>query len=264
MKKIILIILLLTLLPNFIQAEPGTLTPARMLIVGGVVVGAEVAYIVYNLFQGEEEEDDVFADSSDTNVRMSYEMEELENYEMLESLMTRSKLFDVIAENTNYNIEVETETNEEMRLLLAKIQEREPKMISKGLLTEDELELIEKDINIKTFDTKIDKKEINKTNEKVISIYDVTPVEAEQEFHYKVTNKISGEVFKKSRINYYEVGKGYFSKGEKEEAKEYFLKTIALDDNRRNRAKAIIFLKTSYNMRLDDIVRAAKKYKNSP
>lgn len=74
-----------------------------------------------------------------------------------------------------------------------------------------------------------------------------------------VTNTETSEIyeFRRGRIDYYAVALAYFKVGKKEKAREFFLKTIAVD---YNRDKAVDFLITRYGLSLKDINLEAKKY----
>lgn len=263
MKKIAfsLIILSCLFILKPVYSAQGSLTPGRLLIVGGVVGGVEVIRGLIKLLSGDEDEQkDIYGDKGGTNILASQELEELEKYELLDRLTAKSRLFDVIEGKT----EASSMTNEEIKLLIQKIIERKPKQVRKGILTDEEIHMVQ----VWTQNmAKVDVAATNladETNHQSIKQYDITPFEAQFEFHHKTTNIITGDVSTESQINYYEVGKAYFVNGKKKKAKEYFLRIIAEDTNPYNKVskgKAIVFLETYYNMPLDKIIREVKEYR---
>ena len=112
MKKILFLVLIMILILNTakIGAEKESVTPQRLMILGGVAVGIEVVYNIVKLFidDKKDDRDDMDSDSMDTNVTESEEMQELEKYNILKKLTVRSRLFDVIEGRDN----ISEQTNE--------------------------------------------------------------------------------------------------------------------------------------------------------
>ena len=235
-----------------IQAEE--VTPDRFLIIGGVVAGVELIYSIYEFFTSDgEKEIDFYSESGDTNIIKEMGSDELKKYEQLTVLLGRSRLYDVINGTTNQN--------EELELLMQEIIKQEPRRVSKGILTEDDISPVQIRTQKKAVFDDASSRKIITTNVSTKGLYDVSPFEAEHEFHYKITNKITGGVTAKSSINYYEVGKAYFAAEKKSQAKEYFFRCVRLSIDRINKAKAILFLEKNYNMTIGDIFNQARKYR---
>lgn len=89
---------------------------------------------------------------------------------------------------------------------------------------------------------------------------DLLPAGMQKEFTVLyVTNTQTQEIyeFRKGRIDYYEVAMAYYRVGKQDKAREFLLKTIAMNYKRES---AISFLTIRYGMSTKEISREVKKY----
>jgi len=258
----LLILVLILSLVKPLNSQPDSFTPGRLVLIGGVIAGVEIIHGLISLLSGKEDsQDEHFTDTGDTNAAYMKAMNELEKYELLAKLSAKSRLFDVIEGKS----EASMQTNREIKLLMQKIIERQPKEERKGLLTEEEIQMVQ------SFTQNVAKAyatgsggETSETNYQ-ISQYKITPFETRFEYIYKATNKQTGEIVTRKGFHYYEAGKNYFLKGKKKKAKEYFLRAIAQKTDRKSdrisKARSIVFLERYYNMNLDMIIKEVKRIK---
>ncbi|MBU1076285.1 MAG: hypothetical protein KKH98_03270 [Spirochaetes bacterium] len=239
MKKFFFIMIMLITL-SLLEDESKAVSkraPERFLIIGGAVVGAELVYSVINLFKGKETEEEQNLESKSTNI-IDYQKEKIDREKELAKLLAPSKLFEVMAQtNVRESTNEVTQTNIE----LPKIKDE---AITGSAVT-----------NIVT------NKLISRvTNIESVSNFGIPPEGIIQTSIIKVTNYSQKEVYeyRKGVIDYYEVGKAYFRVGKRVKAKEYLLKTIALNINKE---EAISFLMENYEMSLKNIMQESRKYK---
>jgi len=261
MKAFILFLsIIFTIFPLSTYSASKSITPERLIITGSVVAGIELIYALVNYFSQSEEEtpEKQLLTETSTNSPINPQFyEELDKYELLMKLTKRSKLFDVL------NIKPEKEKEKkDLNLILADVKEKKPKLIPKGLFTDEEIDLISTNKiivqNIEPLTNFLySETNINITNEFKIS------KEEEKKFYYTTTNSnIIGSKSSEKKINYYELGKMYYIKGEYVKAREFFLKTLISDVNRKSKAKALVFLETVYKMSLEDVVNETRRLKS--